>query len=439
MFLVDNPFPTAEGGFRLSSKSVREQKLKFAVATLGCRMNQFDSDFIRAKFLEKGYKELPFGEGADIYVVNTCTVTRGADRDSRKYIYKAKRLNPNAVVVATGCYAQVSPRELANLKEVDLVVGNTHKGEIVKLVEEYLERKNPGRVFVGEIFREGEVKNFAPVVSFEHTRPFLKVQEGCNSFCTFCVIPYARGKVRSVPLKDVVEEVKKLADLGYKEVVLTGTQLSQYGWDFRDGTNLLRLLEELLKIEGIEYYRLSSMSVAEIDEPLMELITSSEKIAPHFHLSLQSGSKRILELMRRNYTPEEYAEKVTRIVERRPITAIGTDVIVGFPTEGDKEFEETLEFVKRMPFAYMHIFPYSDRPFTKASKMKPKVPPSVIKERLKILKKLDEEKRKTFRGKMKGKTLRAIVLGNGRALTENYLTVDYKGDAKAGEMVKITL
>ncbi|RTZ60011.1 MAG: tRNA (N(6)-L-threonylcarbamoyladenosine(37)-C(2))-methylthiotransferase MtaB, partial [Gammaproteobacteria bacterium] len=346
-------------------------------------MNQFDTALLRSQFLTAGYREVPFGEKADIYVINTCTVTKGADRDSRKYIYKAKRLNPSAVVVATGCYAQVNPNELEKLKEVDLVVGNTHKGEILKLVEEYLERKNPGRVFVGEIFREGEVKNFEVIVSFENTRPFLKVQEGCNSFCTFCVIPFARGKVRSVPKEKVIEAVKKLADQGYKEIVLTGTQLSQYGWDLKDGTNLLRLLEELIKIEGIEYFRLSSMSVSEIDKDLLELITSSPKIAPHFHLSLQSGSNRILKLMKRGYTAEEFEEKVTQIVERRPITAIGTDVIVGFPTEGEKEFEETLEFVKRLPFAYMHIFPYSDRPFTKASKLTPKVPPSVIKERVK--------------------------------------------------------
>ena len=402
-------------------------------------MNFFDTDFIRTKFLNKGYREVPFNDNADIYVVNTCTVTKGADRDSRKYIYKAKRQNPNAVVVATGCYAQVSPEELSKLPGVDLVVGNTHKGEIVKLVEEFLERRNPGNVFVGEIFREGEVRNFDIVVSYEHTRPFLKVQEGCNSFCTFCVIPYARGKVRSVPIPRVVEAVKRLAEQGYKEVVLTGTQLSQYGWDFHDGTNLLKLLEELIKIDDIEYYRLSSMSVAEIDKDLLELITGSEKIAPHFHLSLQSGSDRILKLMKRNYTAEEYAEKINRIVERRPITAIGTDIIVGFPGEGEKEFKETYEFVEKLPFAYLHVFPYSDRPLTKASKMEPKVPPNVIKERVKLLKELGERKKQLFREKMKGKTLRALVLGNGELLTENYITLKAPEGSKEGSIIKITL
>ncbi len=402
-------------------------------------MNFFDTDFIRTQFLNRGYKEVPFGEKADVYIINTCTVTKGADRDSRKYIYKTKRLNPNAVVVATGCYAQVSPEELASLEEVDLVVGNTHKNEILKLVEEYLERKNPGKVFVGEIFREGEVKNFDLTVSFEHTRPFLKVQEGCNSFCSFCVIPYARGKVRSVPIPKVVEAVKRLADQGYKEIVLTGTQLSQYGWDFHDGTNLLRLLEKLIQIEGIEYFRLSSMSVAEIDKDLLEFITSNPKIAPHFHLSLQSGSERILKLMKRSYTAEEYREKVLQIVERRPITAIGTDIIVGFPTESDKDFEESYRFVESLPFAYMHVFPYSDRPFTKASKLEPKVPPKVIKERLKLMKELSERKKLQFREKMRGKTVRGLVLGNGDLLTENYITLKAPRGAKTGQIVKITL
>jgi len=415
------------------------QKPTVSFVTLGCRMNRFDTDFIRSQFITAGYREVPFGQKADIYVINTCTVTKGADRDSRKYIYKAKRLNPVAVVVATGCYAQVNPAELEKLKEVDLVVGNTHKGEILKLVEEYLERKHPGKVFVGNIFREGEVKNFDPVVSFEKTRPFLKIQEGCNSFCTFCVIPFARGKVRSVPKEKVVEAVKRLAERGYKEIVLTGTQLSQYGWDLKDGTNLLNLLEELIKIEGVEYFRLSSMSVAELDRNLLELITTSPKIAPHFHLSLQSGSDRILRLMRRGYSASQFEEKVLQIVERRPITAIGTDVIAGFPTEGDKEFNETLELVKRLPLAYMHIFPYSDRPFTKASEMKPKVPQPVIKERVEILKKVDEEKRKRFREKMRGKTVRALVLSGGELLTENYLTLKSDKPYRRGEIVRVSL
>lgn len=408
--------------------------MKVAFETLGCRMNQFDTDLIRNQFARKGYEVVEFEDIADIYIINTCTVTVGGDRSSRQAIYRAKRKNPNAVVVATGCYAQVKPQELAALKEVDLVVGNTHKSEILKIVEEYLEKRNK-RVLVGEIFREKEVKNFDLVLYFEGVRPFVKVQEGCNKFCTFCVIPFARGKVRSVDKEKVVEQVRLLAERGFKEVVLTGTQLSQYGWD--KGYTLYELLRELIKIRGLELIRLSSMHVKEIDGNLLRLITEEEKIAPHFHLSLQSGSNRILGLMDRGYTREEFEEVVKYIVERREISSIGTDVIVGFPTEREEDFEETYEFLKNLPIAYMHIFPYSDRPFTKASKLKPKVAERIKKERVKILKELDEVKRKAFYEKSRGKVLRAIVVEEDRLLTENYLDLKIKGYKRLGEFVKV--
>jgi len=345
--------------------------MKVAFETLGCRMNQFDTDLLKTKFADKGYEIVSFEDIADVYVINTCTVTVGGDRSSRQAIYQAKRRNPNAIVVATGCYAQVSPEELAKLKEVDIVVGNTHKAELIKILEEFLEKRHK-KVVVGEIFREKEVRSFDTVLYFEGVRPFIKVQEGCNKFCTFCVIPFARGKVRSVEKERVVEQVKILAQKGFKEIVLTGTQLSQYGWD--RGYDLYTLLKELIKIKGIELIRLSSMHIKEMNRNLVELIVSEEKIAPHFHLSLQSGSNRILKLMDRGYTKEEYAEVVNFITEKRPLTSIGTDVIVGFPTEDEKDFEETYEFLKELPIAYMHIFPYSDRPFTKASRIKPKFP-----------------------------------------------------------------
>ncbi|GAB6065796.1 tRNA (N(6)-L-threonylcarbamoyladenosine(37)-C(2))-methylthiotransferase MtaB [Aquifex pyrophilus] len=399
-------------------------------------MNQFDTDLMRTKFIEKGYKIVDFEDIADVYVINTCTVTVGGDRSSRQAIYRAKRRNPKAVVVATGCYAQVNPKALASLKEVDLVVGNTHKSEIVKIVEEYLEKREK-KVFVGEIFREKEVRNYDTVLYFEGVRPFLKVQEGCNKFCTFCVIPFARGKVRSVPKEKVIEQVKALAQRGFKEVVLTGTQLSQYGWD--RGYTLYGLLRELVKVEGIELIRLSSMHIKEMDKNLLELITSEEKIAPHFHLSLQSGSNRILELMDRGYTREEYEEVVNYITERRPESSIGTDVIVGFPSEGEREFEETYEFLKRIPIAYMHVFPYSDRPNTKASKIKPKVPERIKKERVKILKELDEKKRREFYEKNKGRKLRAVIVEENRLLTENYIDVKREGFKEVGELVEIVL
>ncbi|RUM27758.1 MAG: tRNA (N(6)-L-threonylcarbamoyladenosine(37)-C(2))-methylthiotransferase MtaB [Aquifex sp.] len=410
--------------------------MKVAFETLGCRMNQFDTDLLKTKFADKGYEIVSFEDIADVYVINTCTVTVGGDRSSRQAIYQAKRRNPNAIVVATGCYAQVSPEELAKLKEVDIVVGNTHKAELIKILEEFLEKRHK-KVVVGEIFREKEVKSFDTVLYFEGVRPFIKVQEGCNKFCTFCVIPFARGKVRSVEKERVIEQVKILAQKGFREIVLTGTQLSQYGWD--RGYDLYTLLKELIKIEGIELIRLSSMHIKEMNRNLLELIVSEEKIAPHFHLSLQSGSNRILKLMDRGYTKEEYAEVVNFIIEKRPLTSIGTDVIVGFPTEDEKDFEETYEFLKELPIAYMHIFPYSDRPFTKASRIKPKVPERVKKERVRILKELDTQKREIFFNKSKGKKLRAIVIEEDRLLTENYIDIKREGFKNVGEFVEIVI
>lgn len=408
--------------------------MKFSVINLGCRSNYFDGELLAQKLTEKGYTRVQ--EQADIYIINTCTVTSEADRSSRQFIYRAKRENPKAIVVATGCYAQTNPQALARLKEVDLVVGNSHKDRLVEILEDYL-RGRGERVFVDNIFKDSQVKNFDLVVFFERVRPFIKVQEGCNNFCTFCVIPYARGKLRSVPMEKVLEQVKSLAERNFKEIVLTGTQLTQYGWDLN--TNLYRLLLELLRIKDIELFRLSSLHPSEIDQKLLDLITQEERIAPHFHLSLQSGSNRILRLMERDYTVEDYTKLVETIFQRRPISAIGTDIIVGFPTETEEDFEETYKLVQNLPFAYLHVFSYSDRPHTKASKMFPKVEESIKKERVRLLKALDQKKREEFKDSMKGKTLRAIILEEGRALTENYIHLEDEDFMDVGAIVSVVL
>jgi 2-methylthioadenine synthetase len=408
--------------------------MKFSVINLGCRSNYFDGELLAQKLTEKGYTRVQ--EQADIYIINTCTVTSEADRSSRQFIYRAKRENPKAIVVATGCYAQTNPQALARLKEVDLVVGNSHKDRLVEILEDYLQGRGE-RVFVDSIFKDSQVKNFDLVVFFERVRPFLKVQEGCNNFCTFCVIPYARGKLRSVPMEKVLEQVKGLAERGFKEIVLTGTQLTQYGWDLN--TNLYQLLLELLRIKDIEIFRLSSLYPSEIDQKLLDLITQEERIAPHFHLSLQSGSDRILRLMERDYTVEDYTKLVETIVQRRPISAIGTDIIVGFPTETEEDFEETYKLVQNLPFAYLHVFSYSDRPHTKASKMFPKVEERIKKERVRLLKALDQKKREDFKASMKGKTLRAIILEEGRALTENYIHIEDENFKDVGAIVSVVL
>ena len=410
--------------------------MKVSLITLGCRSNALDTELMANYFKSKGYEVVNDQEQADIYIINTCTVTSEADRSSRQAIHRAKRKNPKALVVATGCYAQINPQALSSMQDVDMVVGNSHKHRIVELVEEFLQDKGKN-IFVDNIFRQSRLESFDLITFFEKARPFIKVQEGCNRFCTFCVIPYARGKVRSVPPEKVIKEVELLAQKGFQEVVLTGTQLTQYGWDM--GTSLYELLRGLIEVKGIELIRLSSMHPSEIGGELLELITSEEKIAPHFHISLQSGSDRILKLMEREYTVSDYVRIVDKIISKRPISAIGTDIIVGFPTETEEDFEQTYRLLEELPIAYMHVFPYSDRPFTKASKMEGKVASSVKDKRVKVLKELDKEKRQNFYETHRGKNLRATIIEENRLLTENYIEVDRSVKGNAGCVIRIVL
>ncbi|MCS7284765.1 MAG: MiaB/RimO family radical SAM methylthiotransferase, partial [Hydrogenobacter thermophilus] len=270
---------------------------------------------------------------------------------------------------------------------------------------------------------------------FEKVRPFVKVQEGCNRFCSFCVIPFARGKSRSVPKEKVLKEAELLAERGFKEIVLTGTQLTQYGWDI--ATDLYELLKELVKVKGIELIRLSSLYPSEIGQKLLDFVLSEEKVAPHFHLPLQSGSDRILQLMKRDYSVKDYVNLVEKVIEKRPLSSVGTDVIVGFPSESDKDFEETYKLLSELPIHYMHVFPYSDREGTKAYKMSQKVSQRVKKERVKTLKSLDQQKRAKFLKKNEGKELRALVIEENILLTENYLNLEREGYTSIGELVRV--
>lgn len=405
--------------------------MKFNIINLGCRMNQFDGDFVVSELLKEGYEK---SEIPDIYIINTCTVTHQADRSSRQAIYQAKRQNPNAIVVATGCYAQTQKEVLQHLKEVDIIIGNSNKQNILKAIKDYLQTKTKIS-YVDNIFKKNDIL-FKENIIFENQRPFVKIQEGCNSFCSFCVIPYARGKVRSVDKDIIVKTVERLYHQGYKEVVLTGTQLSQYGQD--KNSSLYELLKDLAKIPI--YIRLSSMNVNELknDKNLIDFISTHENIMPHFHLSLQSASDKILKTMKREYTLKEYEDIVYYILKKRPIASIGTDIIVGFPTEDDEDFNITYDFIKDFPFAYLHIFSYSDRPFTKAKDLYPKVKEHIKKERVKILKALDDYKREQFRKSMKNKTLRAISISNTKALTENYIYIDGTFD-KVNDIMYISL
>ncbi|MEZ0322692.1 MAG: tRNA (N(6)-L-threonylcarbamoyladenosine(37)-C(2))-methylthiotransferase MtaB [Hydrogenothermaceae bacterium] len=398
--------------------------LKVAFTTLGCRMNQFETSALEEGFFKRGYQITDFNDVADIYVVNTCTVTNDADRTSRKVLRQAKRRNPNAVVVATGCYAQVSPHELSKMEEIDIVIGNSHKTALLEIVENYLNERLEEKVFIENVFRESDFKTFEISTFFEGARPILKVQEGCNSFCSFCIIPFARGKVRSAKIQQIVNQVKILVDRGYKEIVLTGTQLSQYGYDHREG-RLLDLLKEITKIENLYLVRLSSMGIGELDDYTIDFLTDNPKIAPHFHLSIQSADDKVLKDMKRDYTVKEYIQKVDRILTRRPETAIGTDIITGFPTEDKQAFENTVKTVKDIPFAYIHIFPYSPRKNTSALKLKNMVSETEKKERTKIMMEISKHKNIEFRKKFLDKPMNFLIISekDGRkvGLSPNYI------------------
>ncbi len=418
------------------------RKLKVAFYTLGCRMNQFETSGLEEKFERRGFDITDFKDKADVYIVNTCTVTNDADRTSRKILRQAKRRNPNSIVVATGCYAQVSPDKLAEIEEIDLVIGNSHKEDVYEIVENYINERKKEKVYIENIFRLNQFKTFQISTFYEGARPILKVQEGCNSFCSFCIIPFARGKVRSGKIDDIKEQVKILVSRGFKEIVLTGTQLSQFGYDHKEGY-LYDLLKELVKIKGLYRIRLSSMGINELDDNLIDFITSEEKIAPHFHLSIQSASNKVLKDMKRNYTVEEYMEKVFKIVEKRKETAIGTDVITGFPTETEEDFEESYNNLKKIPFAYMHIFTYSERKGTSAEKFGDIVPPQEKKRRTNILIKLSEEKNLNFRRRFLNKELEVLVISKKDkykvGITGNYIHIKFISDKNTNEITKVKL
>jgi len=419
-----------------------ESLKRVAFYTLGCKMNLHETAYMEEKFKEAGYEVVPFTEEADIYIINTCTVTSTADAKSRKAIRKAKQKNPNALVVATGCYSEVYPQKVEEVAEADFITGNVEKFQMVKLVEGRLRGELP-RLFVKGVWRD---RRFYPLTLRQYegkSRAFLKVQQGCELFCTYCVIPKARGKMLSLPPQEVLKQVKELVDAGYKEIVLTGTHLGAYGKEF-EGWSLARLVEEIVKTPNLYRLRLSSIEPLEFTPHLIEVITSSEKVAPHFHIPLQSGSEGVLKRMGRRYTPRDYERVVEELLKRRPECAIGSDVMVGFPGESSEEFKETLEFVKSIPFSYLHVFPYSRREGTVASKYEDSVPPSVKKERASILREIGDRKSLEYRRRFLGRELPCVVLseiegGRSTALSDNYIRVILDRKVEPGSVVKVRL
>ena len=345
-------------------------KKKVALHNLGCKVNAYEVEAMQQLLENAGYETVPFEEGADVYVINTCTVTNIADRKSRQMLHKAKKMNPDAIVVATGCYAQADTEKLKEDTAVDLILGNNQKTQIVEALEEY-EKEHAKQVQVIEINHTKEYEELSISSTAEHVRAYIKVQDGCNQFCTYCIIPFARGRVRSRKIEEVLSEVETLAAKGYKEVVLTGIHLSSYEVDFpkEERESLLSLIQAVSRVEGISRIRLGSLEPRIITEEFLEGIVKTGKVCPHFHLSLQSGCNKTLKNMNRRYSAQEYAEKCELIRKFYPAPALTTDVIVGFPQETEEDFEESYEFVKKIHFYETHIFKYSRRHGTKAASM----------------------------------------------------------------------
>lgn len=372
---------------------------KVAFLTLGCKVNSYETEAMQALLTKAGASIVEFQEVADIYVVNTCSVTNMADRKSRQMLHRAKKKNPEAIVVAAGCYAQTA--EEAAMKEtgVDVVIGNNQKKQIVEIIQNYMAGVENKRL---EIAKETEYEELNLTTRVEHTRAYIKIQDGCNQFCSYCIIPYTRGRIRSRKAQDVVDEVKRLAALGYQEVVLTGIHLSSYGQPAEEGSQpLLELIRNLNEIEGIKRIRLGSLEPRIITENFVKTLCSFETVCPHFHLSLQSGSDTVLKRMNRKYTTKEYAESVEILKKYYDKPAITTDIIVGFPQETEEEFLETMEFAKRIGFSKIHVFKFSRRKGTVADKMSGQVEEPVKTERSERLMALEAVLGEKYRDSLK--------------------------------------
>lgn len=380
----------------ISGRGKRKNMKKVALHNLGCKVNGYETDAMQQLLEKSGYEIVPFAEGADIYIINTCTVTNIADRKSRQMLHRAKKMNPDAVVVAVGCYVQVAEEELRMDEDVDILIGNNNKKNIVLLLEEYEKNhKTHGWLDINEKTVAYETLHIDGTGG--HTRAYVKIQDGCNQFCSYCMIPYARGRVRSRSQKDILEELERLAHNGYREVILTGIHISSYGTDSGEKDALLSLLREAQKVDGIERIRLGSLEPRIMSEKFVAGIHGLDKICPHFHLSLQSGCDDTLKRMNRRYTTDEYYEVCERIRRFYEHPAITTDIITGFPGETREEFEQTVRFVERVNFYETHVFKYSRRKGTRAAVMDNQVDESIKAERSAVLLGLNETNSCKFR------------------------------------------
>jgi threonylcarbamoyladenosine tRNA methylthiotransferase MtaB len=419
-----------------------------AFHTLGCKVNHYETEAIWQLFKEAGYERTDFESVSDVYVINTCTVTNTGDKKSRQVIRRAIRKNPDAVICVTGCYAQTSPAEIMAIPGVDIVVGTQDRVKMLEYIEQYKQERQPingvGNIMKNRVYEELDVPAFT-----DRTRASLKIQEGCNNFCTFCIIPWARGLMRSRDPKEVIRQAQQLVDAGYKEIVLTGIHTGGYGEDMKD-YNLAMLLKDLeAQVKGLKRLRISSIEASQITDEVIEVMDKSKVVVRHLHIPLQSGSNTVLKRMRRKYTMEFFAERLERLKEALPGLAVTSDVIVGFPGETEEEFMETYNFIKKHKFSELHVFPYSKRTGTPAARMDDQIDEEVKNERVHRLISLSDQLAKEYASQFEGEVLEVIPEESFKessdsnlfvGYTDNYLKVVFPAtEEMVGQIVKVKI
>lgn len=417
--------------------------LRAAIATLGCKVNQCESEGIMEELTVRGVKIVPFGQTADIYIINTCTVTRKTDYQSRQFIHRATRRNPKAEVIVTGCYAQRAPAEIYAIAGVRSVFGNTEK-ELIPQFAAKAKSVQEG-VLVRDIRKEKSITGPWSNTFSDHTRAFLKIQDGCDAFCSYCIIPYTRGSSRSLPAEKVMEKLLSLAAHGYREVVLAGIHLGIWGHDLHPSKDIVSLLKRIADQHPVERIRLSSIEPHEISQEMISLLKGSDVFCRHLHIPLQNGSDKILKMMRRNYSTAFFRDLVMRLYETIPEIALGTDVMAGFPGETDGDFAETAALLEELPIAYLHAFPFSIRPGTSATTMEQQIPENVKKDRVKRLREIGNAKRREFAERFIGQRMEILIekrfdkeTGFPIGLSDNYIPIAvYGDDFKANSIVSV--
>ena len=417
---------------------------KVALHNLGCKVNAYETEAMQEILEQNGYEIVPFEEKADAYIVNTCSVTNMADKKSRQMLHRAKKMNPEAVVIAAGCYVQSAGEELLKDTSVDILIGNNEKVNLPSILENWEKEHKP--LYVHDLTREHTYEELTLSHTAGHTRAFMKIQDGCNQFCTYCIIPYTRGRVRSRRLSDIVAEAGRLAENGYQEVVLTGIHLDSYGTDLEEHENLLTVIQEIAKIDGIKRIRLGSLEPRIMTEEFVAGLAAEEKLCPHFHLSLQSGCDATLKRMNRRYSAEEFRQCCERLRRHFDDPALTTDVIVGFPGETEEEFTATVEFLKDICFYETHVFKYSRRKGTKADRMPDQIPEQIKNQRSDVLLALTEKNSGEYRKKLLGRTVKVLLeeestIGGTTYLaghTREYVKVAVAPEtAAAGEIIDV--